>query len=119
MKKDKVKYFKKKLLDIRKELAGEVEKSRQYSHEEVDGDVPDINDDASRTYSRQVILELGEREREQIKEVDEALERIESGEYGFCIECGEDIPEKRLELIPYAKWCVDCKEKLESKGKTQ
>lgn len=119
MKKDKVKYFKKKLLDIRKELAGEVEKSRQYSQEEVDGDVPDINDDASRTYSRQVILELGEREREQIKEVDEALERIESGEYGSCIECGEDIPEKRLELIPYAKWCVDCKEKLESKGKTQ
>ncbi|HBA26478.1 MAG TPA: hypothetical protein DCY98_03645 [Nitrospinae bacterium] len=119
MKKDKVKYFKKKLLDIRKELAGEVEKSRQYSHEEVDGDVPDINDDASRSYSRQVILELGEREREQIKEVDEAIERIESGEYGSCIECGEEIPEKRLELIPHAKWCVDCKEKLESKGKTQ
>ena len=117
MKKDKLKYFEKKLLDIRKELAGEVEKSRQYSHEEVDGDVPDINDDASRSYSRQVILELGEREREQIKDVDEALERIENGEYGSCIECGEDILEKRLELIPYAKWCVDCKEKMEAKEK--
>ena len=117
MKKDKIKYFKKRLFDIRIELAGEVEKSRQYSHEEVNGDVPDINDDASRTYSRHIIMELGEKEREQLKEVDDALERIESSEYGYCSECGEDIPEKRLDLIPYAKWCVDCKEKMEAKEK--
>ncbi|MBI3600634.1 MAG: TraR/DksA family transcriptional regulator [Nitrospinae bacterium] len=118
MKNDKKKHFKDKLLKIRSELAGEVEKNRQYSHED-SGEVPDINDDAARTYSRSLILQLGEREREQLKEVDESLEMIESGEYGLCVECGEDIPEKRLELIPYAKLCITCKEKVEAKEKTQ
>ncbi len=118
MKNDKKKYFKERLLKIRRELAGEVEKNRQYSHED-SGEVPDINDDAARTYSRSLILQLGEREREQLKEVDESLEMLEGGGYGLCAECGEDIPEKRLELIPYAKLCITCKEKMESKEKTQ
>lgn len=117
MKKNKIKHFTKKLLDVRKELVGEVEKSRQYSHEEGNGEVPDINDDATRTYSRNIILQLGERERNQLKEVDEALERIKNNEYGLCTECGEGIPEKRLELIPYAKLCIKCKEKMEEKEK--
>lgn len=118
MKNDKKKHFKEKLIKIREELAGDVEKSRQYSHED-SGEMPDINDDAARAYSRSLILQLGEREREQLKEIDEALERIEEGAYGLCAECGESIPEKRLELIPYAKLCITCKEKMETREKTQ
>lgn len=115
--KNKLNDFKKELLEIRKKLAGEVEKSRDYSHEEGEGDMSDITDDAVRTYSQQIILQLGEREREQIKEIDEALERIDNGEYGICVECGEEIPEKRLKLIPYAKCCITCKEKIEVRNK--
>ena len=107
--------YKDQLLGIRNQLIGDVEKSRQYSKEEVNGDVPDINDDAARTYSRQIILEIGEKERERLKEVDESLDRIEHEEYGLCVECGEDIPVKRLDLIPYTKFCVKCQEMLEEK----
>lgn len=118
MKNDKKKHFKEKLIKIRKDLAGDVEKNRQYSHED-SGEVPDIDDDAARTYSRSFLLQLGEREREQLKEVDESLEMIESGEYGLCVECGGEIAEKRLELIPYAKLCISCKEKMEAKERMQ
>ncbi|MFQ5560902.1 MAG: TraR/DksA family transcriptional regulator [Nitrospinota bacterium] len=102
--------YRNKLLAIRERLVGDVEKSRQLSKEEVEGDVPDINDDASRTYSRQVILHLGEKERLQLKEVDLSLERLNNGEYGICVECEEEIPSKRLDLIPYTMHCVKCKE---------
>jgi DnaK suppressor protein len=106
--------YRQKLLEIRNQLVGDVEKSRKYSKEEVSGDVPDINDEASRTYSRQVILHLGEKERKQLKEVDLCLERIENDEYGECIECRGEIPQKRLESIPYTMHCVKCKELAES-----
>lgn len=52
------------------------------------------------------------REVERLREVDEALTRIERGEYGHCEECGDDIPAKRLQAIPWARFCVPCQERL-------
>ncbi|HHS51130.1 MAG TPA: hypothetical protein ENN07_08455 [candidate division Zixibacteria bacterium] len=46
--------------------------------------------------------------------INQALERIEKGEFGDCIECGCQIPIERLRAIPYSPYCVDCKEKLEN-----
>lgn len=45
--------------------------------------------------------------------IEEALERLANGEYGKCQECGEDIPEGRLQVRPYAVYCIKCKSKLE------
>ncbi len=45
--------------------------------------------------------------------IEEALERMQNGEYGICNDCGDKIPRGRLEAIPYAKLCVGCKEKRE------
>ncbi len=51
-----------------------------------------------------------------LEELDEALDRIEDGSYGKCILCGEEISEKRLEAIPYAKLCIPCKAAEERKS---
>lgn len=45
---------------------------------------------------------------ERLVNIESAIERIEKGRYGYCKRCNKDIPEKRLELIPETKYCVDC-----------
>jgi len=53
-----------------------------------------------------------ERNREQmIEAIDDALERIQDGGYGRCMDCGTDIPQARLEVLPFALRCVDCERK--------
>lgn len=47
-----------------------------------------------------------------LREVEEALERIEEGAYGDCMDCDEPISTKRLEAIPWARYCISCQEEL-------
>ncbi len=105
--------FKSLLTDMKQKLTYGVARCLSYSKEEVSGGVPDINDDATRTYNRQVMLNLGEQERSQLEKVEEALQKLSEGSYGACEECGEHIPVKRLEIVPFAKFCVECKSKIE------
>lgn len=51
--------------------------------------------------------------RQQLTRMDEALRRLEDGTYGICEDCGEEIEEKRLEVVPYAPCCVACQAKRE------
>lgn len=51
-----------------------------------------------------------------LTEVQRAIERIDTGTYGKCVECGQPIPEKRLEALPWAARDVKCEEKLEQKN---
>ncbi len=113
MNKKAEKHFKDLLTSMKQKLTEGVEKCLQDSKEEVKGGVPDINDDATRTYNRQVLLNLGEQEREQLERVEEAFLKFADGRYGICEKCSEDIPLKRLEIVPYVKLCVKCKNKME------
>jgi DnaK suppressor protein len=63
--------------------------------------------------SRDLDAKISMRQHKQIKEIEEALERIKHGEYGICDECGEPIPEQRLRLFPAAKLCVKCQEEFD------
>lgn len=105
--------FKSMLTSMKAKLTEGVERCLQHSKEEVNGGVPDINDDATRTYNRQVLLNLSEQERSQLGRVDEALKKLAEGRYGKCSECGETIPVKRLKIVPFAEFCVECKNKME------
>jgi DnaK suppressor protein len=48
----------------------------------------------------------------QLRLVDEALDRLESGDYGFCLACDEPIAPKRLRAVSWARYCVKCQEKM-------
>lgn len=101
--------MKSKLQDIRSRLLGEIEKTIKTSQdEEFTQLVPDTTDDASRSFSRQILLNLGEQDRDRLIQVEEALYQMENGGYGACKLCGKPIPEARLKLVPFTQHCVAC-----------
>jgi DnaK suppressor protein len=108
--------FKKILLKEREEIVGEVKQIFESSKEMGQDGIQDIGDEAANIYNKQVLLSLNENEQVRLKEVDEALDRIKTGSYGVCEECGGPISLKRIEVRPVAKYCVPCLTKLE-KGK--
>jgi len=73
----------------------------------------DIYDQASSERDRELGLLLGDREREKLHNIDEALLRIDEGEYGICEEYEEEIPLGRLKAMPFTRHCVKCKSDLE------
>lgn len=76
-------------------------------------DKGDEIDLATGEISRELDARISMRQHKQIKEIEEALERIKHGEYGTCEECGETIPEQRLRLFPAARLCVRCQEEYD------
>ena len=60
---------------------------------------------------------FGERLRRRLILIEEALEAIEDGDYGFCEDCEEPISEKRLQLMPFARFCVRCQSELERRAR--
>ena len=73
----------------------------------------DPADRATAESDRAFTLRLRDRERRLIKKINEAIERIDDGTYGECVECGEDISVARLEVLPEASHCVACQDKAE------
>ncbi len=76
-------------------------------------DFPDEIDAASSEANLQFTGRLREREGGLLAKIDAALEKIESGEYGECVSCGEDIGVKRLKARPVAELCIECKSEAE------
>ena len=73
----------------------------------------DALDIATMESNRDFQLRIRDRERVLIRKIKDALQRIEDGEYGFCVVCGNDIAEKRLIARPVATHCIDCKTEAE------
>lgn len=70
---------------------------------------PELGDQASAEIDRNFMLRLKGRERQLLKKIDEAIEKIDSGTYGICDVCGEEINIKRLEARPVTTMCIECK----------
>ncbi len=108
MNKKQVAHFRELLQAWRKELLDDLVRTVHHMRDEMDVH-SDPNDRASR--ETDISLELRSRDRESklVKKIDEALERIDSGEYGYCEVCGVEIGVERLEARPTAELCIDCK----------
>lgn len=118
MKAQDVETFKRKLLEIRRDLLGQVERKKLYSKEVGEDGIPDSGDVAAYSYSKEVLMGLGENERTKLRLVEEALAKIDEGTYGVCERCDEAIPVKRLELLPFTRYCVQCQTELERESAT-
>ena len=103
------------LMKIKEDTLREINKSVRNGTEAVAAIEPggDIYDQASSERDRELGLLLGDREREKVHSIDEALLRIAEGDYGICEECDEDIPLGRLKAMPFTRHCVKCKSDLE------
>jgi len=107
---------KEQLLRLRAELLREVSESYATCRELGQDGVADIGDMSANAYSRDVLFNLSETQRQQILDIDAALERIAKGEYGICMKCGEEIAPRRLEVRPFSRYCIDCKSDIEKFG---
>jgi DnaK suppressor protein len=102
------------LLKMKEETLQEINKSLKSGSDVTSGEPSgDIYDQASSERDRELGLLLGDREREKLRNIDEALLKIVEGEYGICEECEEDIPVGRLKVVPFARYCVKCKADIE------
>ncbi|MBQ0165639.1 MAG: TraR/DksA family transcriptional regulator [Treponema sp.] len=74
-------------------------------------------DVASDAIDRKMLEAVGSKDMNRLKLIDSALARIEQGRYGLCMKCGKRIPQERLEAIPYALLCIECKSSDERKNR--
>jgi DnaK suppressor protein len=111
--------FKKVLLQQREQVAGNQRRSLEGDIHLDPDDFPDEIDTASSEINLQFTGRLREREQGLLAKIDIALAKLANGEYGECLNCGEDIGVKRLRARPVAELCIDCKseqEKLERRA---
>jgi len=115
MDKRKAKSYRDRLLERREGLVGQVQAAEAYSRERDAEATQDPADMAANAYTKELLMSMSTNDRQLLDSIDQALDRIEEGEYGKCDNCGEAIHEKRLEALPWAQHCVDCQE-LNEKG---
>ena len=105
-------YFRRRLLEWRDNLLKESDMTLQHLQEESLQE-PDVADRASLETDRALELRTRDRARKLITKIDEALERIEDGSYGYCIETQEPISLRRLEARPIATLSIEAQERHE------
>ena len=78
-----------------------------------DDGVKDSVDMSLHDVNQEIQYRLGERESQMVADIDQALLRIDEGSYGVCARCGRDIPERRLEALPTARYDAECQTLIE------
>ena len=116
-------YFRELILRKREELIRQIEAIRENTiGEGRDDTIPEqsgytyhMADVGTDTMEREKAFYLASREGNLLWHLDQALVRIEKGEYGICVSCGKPISRERLEAVPHARLCIECKTKEEQK----
>ena len=73
----------------------------------------DVVDKAESSYTKEFLLSLSDTERDQLMLIDEALRRVDKGDFGLCQLCSQEISRKRLNALPWTPYCINCQEKAE------
>ena len=113
MEKKKIESFRKQLEQRQQELRKIVARTEQDGREADVGTAQDIADRAANSYTKEFLFHQSNNERQLLQSVEIALSRISEGVFGECINCGNDINSKRLEAVPWTRYCIACQEKLE------
>ena len=111
MDKKKVDIYRKRLLAKHAELLRSVTKSEQDGREADEEATQDIADKAANSYTKEFLFYQSDENRRVLQLVNEALDRVKDGTYGQCVACEEEVQQKRLEAVPWARHCIECQEK--------
>lgn len=109
--------FKKALLLERERLLNNAASTKREGLGVSSDDLADEADLASAELSQSITFNLRVKEKDALLLITEALNKIDSNDFGLCEECGEEIPERRLELFPTAKYCIFHQEEKEHRSK--
>lgn len=107
------------LVDMKAKLMAEIDSELKAEREGNKDEGMDTYDLASEERDREINFILSDRERVKIKQIDDALERMEEGSYGVCESCGLEIAEERLDAMPFTRLCRDCQQDQEREAKSQ
>jgi RNA polymerase-binding protein DksA len=108
----------KSLSDMKREIISNLVASNEDFREIMEAmDPKDLADVASDDIDRKMIEAMGSQELRRLGMIDSALTRIKQGKYGLCMKCGKKIPHERLEAIPYALMCIECKTAEEKRNR--
>ncbi len=113
MDKKRLEYYKKRLLAKREELLRLVAQTESEGRTADDSPSQDIADKAANSYTKEFLFTQSNNQRFILQLVEEALQRMEEGNYGLCVACHGEVQQKRLEAVPWARHCIPCQEKQE------
>jgi len=113
MDKKRLDYYKKRLLARRDELVRTITRTEEEGRQADDDPTVDLADKAANSYTKEFLFGQTNTDRAILNLIDEALKRIRNNEYGICANCQEEMQQKRLEAVPWAKHCINCQEKKE------
>ena len=113
-----VERMRKSLIELKTEIITNLIAGNADFKEIVEGmDPKDFADIASDDIDRKMIEAIGSQDLKRLRLIDSAITRIQQGKYGSCMRCSKKIPIERLEAIPYALMCIECKNEEERRNR--
>lgn len=113
MDKKRLEYYKKKLATRREELMKTIARTQEEGRTADDDPTVDLADKAANSYTKEFLFGMTNTDRKILNLIDAALKRIEADDFGLCANCQDELQQKRLEAVPWAKHCISCQEKME------
>jgi DnaK suppressor protein len=106
------------LEDRRREIQDKLRSLRETHPAEI-GEVRDAEEQSVDDFVQEVDFALMQMKSETLRKIDEAIQRLEQGRYGICVECETEIAPARLHAVPFAAACRSCQEAKESQDQTE
>jgi DnaK suppressor protein len=113
MEKKKLDLFRKRLEERQQALRKTVSRTEEDGRIADQDSAQDIADRAANSYTKEFLFSVSNNERQLLNMVETALQRIREGTFGECVHCGNEINSKRLEAVPWTRYCIACQEKKE------
>jgi DnaK suppressor protein len=113
MEKKRLEYFKKKLQQRREELLKAIARTEEAGRTADEDTTVDLADKAANSYTKEFLFGQTDTDRSVLALIDGALDRAKTPNFGLCANCQNEIQQKRLEAVPWARHCISCQEKHE------
>ena len=113
MDKKRLEMYRKRLLERQQQLIDTVSKTEQDGRQADEEPAQDLADKASNSYTKEFLFKKSNDDRFILHLIQEALQRMNGGAFGVCVECGGEMQQKRLDAVPWARHCIECQEKQE------
>ena len=106
--------FRQRLVDYRRNLESQASRKEEGGRSLEEESTADVGDRASNAYTKELLFSQSSNQRSVLQMVDSALDRIGDGTFGECLSCGEVIGAKRLEAVPWTRYCINCQSRIEA-----
>jgi DnaK suppressor protein len=113
MDKKRLEVYRKKLQAKREELLRNIARVEEEGRAADEDTTVDLADKAANSYTKEFLFGQTNIDRNLLRLIDESLLRIREGEFGSCANCEKEVQQKRLDAVPWAKYCIECQEKQE------